>query len=102
MVAEDSASVKAIQVKLDEKSRAAYSARRARVGSTLVARRAGIWQARGAPAGERRPTKAKVRASVSLTPKSRDLRKRVKASESAVPTTRPDSVNRRPWRRTRR
>src|SRR5215472_13364809 len=48
-----------------------YSSRSATIGSTVVARRAGIAVAANATAASSKTTAPKVRASVALTPKSR-------------------------------
>src|SRR5437660_11248969 len=78
-----------------------YSCRSATIGSTRVARRAGMWHATRATTAKSSPTEVNVIASVSLTPKSCALSKRVNARASAVPTTRPASVSLNPWPRTR-
>ena len=59
-------------------TRLGYSWRRATIGSTRMARRAGSQQARSAMAMSARATAAKVNGSVGATPKSIAVKRRVK------------------------
>src|SRR6185437_4334046 len=79
-----------------------HSWRSAVRGSTRVARRAGMQQARKAAAKRRIATATKEMGSVGLTSKRKLLIKRVRAKEPASPTAMPMPASNIPSRRTRR
>ena len=79
-----------------------YSWRSAIIGSTLMARRAGMQQAATATSVSETATAAKVSGSVGLTPNRRLLMKRVSASEVPRPMATPARVSFNPWETTSR
>ena len=66
------------------------------MGSTCVARRAGMKQASTPTPTSNPQTAAKVHGSVARTPKSRLSRKRVAASEAIIPAADPITTSTRP------
>src|SRR6266581_2549574 len=74
-----------------------HSVRRATMGSTRMARRAGKKQARAAIAARRRVTAPRLSGSKGLTRKRRLLIRRVSISEPTKPAARPRTTSFIPW-----
>src|SRR2546421_4538650 len=70
-----------------------YSWRRATMGSTRMARRAGTYAAASVTSASRIATAANVSGSVGRTSKSSDLRNRPSASAPAIPGANPSNTN---------
>src|SRR5262247_511554 len=70
-----------------------HSHRNATIGSTFVARRAGIQQASSATSASSKATPTNVNGSVGLTPNNKLVIKRVKANDAARPRAMPSSVS---------
>src|SRR5262249_42248274 len=70
-----------------------YSHRRAIIGSTFAARRAGIQQATSATESNSAPIKANVSGALALTPKSSVVIRRVKPKAATSPAPTPLSAS---------
>jgi hypothetical protein len=79
-----------------------YSVRNATIGSTFVARRAGIQQATNATPASSNVTPPKVSGSVAVTPNKKNASARVIANAPASPTITPISVSFKPCETTSR
>src|ERR1043165_8314836 len=82
--------------------RLSYSYRKATIGSTLVARRAGKYDASRATARRMRATAPKVRGSVALTWNSMDGIKRIRMNAPTRPEMTPTMAVVMDWRSTSR
>src|SRR5262249_25455986 len=77
-----------------------HSCRKATIGSTFVARRAGMYEASVATRISRKATAAKVSGSVALISYNRDCMVRGRMNEATRPTPIPVKAVSKAWRRT--